>query len=97
MAENEDDDLKEAIQECAKIVEERCKKRPYMIIISKADIGFASEEDRKKGLLKGSAAFMYASKPTIRPDGVSKILIGACKKALEMAEEKAKGKSDEGE
>ena len=97
MEESDDAGLNEAIIECAKIVEEKCKKRPYMIIVTKADIGFASEEDRRKGLLQGKASFMYASKPTLRPDGVSKILIGACKKALEMAEQKVEGRSDESE
>jgi hypothetical protein len=97
MEESDDADLNEAIIECAKIVEEKCKKRPYMLIVTKADIGFESEEDRKKGMLKGKAAFMYASKPSLKPDGVSKILIGACKKAIEMAEKKVEGKSDKGE
>lgn len=84
-----DQDLKNAIEECAKVVEEKCKKRPYMIIVTKADMGFASEEDKKKGLLKGRASYMYMAKPTIRSDGVSKVLLGASRKALEMAEKAA--------
>lgn len=88
-----DDDLKEAIEACAKVVEEKCKKRPYMIILTKADIGFASAEDQKKGILKGKTSFMYMAKPTIKNDGVSRILVGASKKALEMAETNIKEKS----
>ena len=92
MAELEaDEDLKEAIQECAKIIEEKCKKRPYMVIVTKADVGFANEQDMKKGIIKGKASFLYAAKPNLKADGLSKILIGASKKALEMAEKQAEG------
>ena len=53
--------------------------------------GFANEEDMKKGVARGKANYMYMAKPTLKPDGLSKILIGASKKALEMAEQKAAG------
>jgi len=85
-----DDDLKEAIEACAKVVEEKCRKRPYMIILTKAELGFASAEDQKKGVLKGKTSFMYMAKPTLKDDGVSRILVGASKKALDMAEESLK-------
>ncbi|MBU0532001.1 hypothetical protein KKB44_00750 [Candidatus Micrarchaeota archaeon] len=91
--EETDPDLKEAIEACAKIIEAKCKKRPYMIVISKADVGFASKEEHQKGILRGKASYMYMARPTIRPDGISKVLIGASKKALEMAEKEASGKS----
>jgi len=91
MTEEVDSDLKEAIEACAKIVEDKCRKRPYMIIVSKADIGFASKEDQQKKILKGKASYMYVARPKIKADGVSKILVGASKKALEMAEKEAQG------
>ncbi|MBU0591926.1 hypothetical protein KKD40_06910 [Candidatus Micrarchaeota archaeon] len=50
----QDNQLKEAIEECAKIVEEKCDKRPYMIIIVKTDVGYNSEEDNKKGDTEGN-------------------------------------------
>jgi hypothetical protein len=84
----EDKDLKVAIDECAKIVEEKCKKRPYMIIISKADVGYASEEDKEKGQLRGQTSFMYMAKPSIGKDGLSRLLVDTAKMALDRAEKK---------
>lgn len=78
-------DLEEAIYECAKIIEEKCKKRPYLLIISKANLGFANEEDKQKGLLKGDCSFLYLSKPKIGDDGVSKALIKGAEAAIEKA------------
>ena len=83
-----DPDLEEAIKECAKIVEEKCKKRPYMIVISKANLGFASEEDRKKNILKGNCTYMYFSRPPLGKDGVSRSLVDGAKAAIDMAENK---------
>ncbi len=87
----EDKDLREAIEECAKIVEEKCKKRPYMIVVSKADVGFASEEDKRKGRLKGRTSYMYIAKPALGKDGLSKLLVDTSRVALELAEKKVKG------
>jgi hypothetical protein len=84
----EDKDLEEAIKECSKIVEEKCKKRPYFIVISKANLGYASEEDKKKKLLKGNCTYMYYSKPPIGRDGVSRSLLDGAKAAISMADEK---------
>ncbi|MBD3210285.1 hypothetical protein GF318_02790 [Candidatus Micrarchaeota archaeon] len=83
-----DEDLRDAIKECSKIIEEKCKKRPYMIILSKADIKFDSEEEKKKGVAKGKASFIYVARPPLRKSGLSKILLGASKKALELAEKR---------
>ncbi|MBU0527406.1 hypothetical protein KKE92_02910 [Candidatus Micrarchaeota archaeon] len=84
----EDEDLNEAIRECAKIVEKKCKKRPYMIVISKANLGYASDEDKKKRLLKGNCTYMYYSKPPLGRDGVSRSLVDGAKAAIKMAEKK---------
>ncbi len=84
----EDEDLNEAIRECAKIVEEKCKKRPYLIVISKANLGYASDGDKKKGLLKGNCTYMYYSKPPLGRDGVSRSLVDGAKAAIGMAENK---------
>lgn len=87
----EDKELKEAIEECAKIVEEKCKKRPYMIVLTKANVGFASEEDRKKGILKGNTAYLYTAKPSLKKDGLSKLLVDTSRMAVDLAEKKVKG------
>ncbi len=83
-----DKDLEEAIYECAKIIEEKCKKRPYMVIISKANLGFENEDDKKKGLLKGDCTYLYLSKPPVRDDGVSRALIKGAEAALSQAKSK---------
>ena len=84
----DDTDLKEAIEECAKIVGEKCKKRPYMIVISKADVGYSTDDDVKKGLLTGKVSYMYLARPEIKKTGLSKLLIDASKIAIELAEKK---------
>ncbi|MBU1165490.1 hypothetical protein KKF81_00965 [Candidatus Micrarchaeota archaeon] len=84
----QDNQLKEAIEECAKIVEEKCDKRPYMIIIVKTDVGYNSEEDKKKGILKGMSSYMYSAKPALKKDGLSKLLIDTSKMAISLAEKK---------
>jgi len=87
--EQTDPDLKEAIEACTHVIEEKCKKRPYMIIISKANVGFASEEDKEKGKLIGNASYMYVSKPPVAGHTISKLLISASKKAIELAEQRS--------
>ena len=82
-----DPDLEEAINECAKIIEEKCRKRPYLVIISKANLGFASDEDKKKGLLKGNCTYLYLSKPPVRNDPVSAALLQGAQAALDKAKE----------
>ena len=86
-----DEDLREAIEECAKVVEERCKKRPYMIIVAKADVGFRSDDDKEKGKLSGKTSYLYLAKPTIKHDGLSRLLVDSCRMALDMADEKVTG------
>lgn len=83
-----DPDLEEAINECAKIIEEKCRKRPYLVIISKANLGFASEEDKRKGLLKGNCTYLYVSKPEVKNDPVSRALLQGAQAALDMAKKK---------
>ncbi len=87
----EDKDLQEAIQACAKIIEEKCRKRPYLLIISKANVGFASEEDRKKRRLRGNTTYMYYARPPLGKDGLSKLLIESSKAAIALAEKNAAG------
>ena len=83
--------------ECGKVVEEKCGKRPYLIVISKANLGYASEEDKKKGMLKGNCTYMYFSKPPLGKDGVSISLLDGAKAAMEMAEGNTSPKEKEGE
>jgi len=82
----EDKALKEAIEACSKIIEEKCGRKPYLVVISKADVKFDSEEHRKKGIITGSASFMYTAKPRLKKDGLSKILIDTTKHAIKQAE-----------
>ena len=84
----EDKELREAIEACAKIVEEKCGHRPYMIVITKANVKFASEEHRKKGILTGNASYMYVAKPTLKKNGLSKLLIDTSRVAVNLAEKK---------
>ena len=86
--------MEEAIKECAKVVEDKCKKRPYMIIISKANLGYASEEDRKKNILKGNCTYMYFSRPPLGKDGVSRSLLDGAKAAISMAENPSNDKEE---
>ncbi len=92
MAEEVDKELKEAVEECAKIIEEKCRRHPYMIVVSKADVGFASEEDKKKGILRGKTSYMYFAKPPIKNDGMSKLLVDASRMALTLLRNSIKAK-----
>lgn len=82
-----DKELREAIEACAKIIEEKCGKKPYLVVISKANLKFGSEDDRKKGRLRGTSSYMYMSKPKIAKNGVSRLLIDTVKLAITRAEE----------
>lgn len=90
-----DPDLKEAIEACAKIVEEKCNKRPYMITIVKASLGYASEEDKEKGVLRGKTSYMYVARPTLKKDGLSKLLVDSSRVALDLAEKNIKDEESE--
>jgi hypothetical protein len=91
----DDKDLKEAIKACAKIVEEKCGRRPYMIVLSKANVKFASEEHRRKGLITGTASYMYMARPTLKRNGLSKLLIDTSKAAITLAEKKIAEESEQ--
>lgn len=79
----EDPDLKSAIEECRKIVEDKCRKRPYMIIISKANVGYSSEAEKQKGMLRGTATYMYVARPSMGKDAVSRVLLQGAEAAIE--------------
>jgi hypothetical protein len=85
----EDQGLKEAVAECSKIIEAKCGKMPYMIVVAKADIKFDSQESRKKGIASGTASYMYFSRPPLKKNGLSKLLIDTTRHALNEAEKKA--------
>ncbi|MFN7991006.1 MAG: hypothetical protein U0R44_02495 [Candidatus Micrarchaeia archaeon] len=82
----EDKALKEAIEACSKIIEEKCGRRPYIVVIAKANVAYKDEEDRKKGKLSGTTSYMYVAKPTMKKDGLSKLLIDASRMAVNLAE-----------
>jgi hypothetical protein len=84
----EDKKLKEAIEACAKIVHEKCGKRPFMIVISKADVKLVGAKDKAGKVLSGTANYMYLAKPPLRKDGLSKILIDTSRVAVNAAEKK---------
>ena len=85
----EDKELKEAVAECSKIIEAKCGKRPHMIVVAKADIKFDSKENLKKGIVSGTASYMYFSRPPLKKNGLSKLLIDTTRYALNEAEKKA--------
>jgi len=85
----EDKELKEAVEACTKILEEKCGKRPFMIVVSKANVKFANEEDREKRIVSGTASYMYMAKPKLGKNGLSKLLIDTTRVALNQAEKKA--------
>jgi hypothetical protein len=78
-----DKELKEAIEACAKVIEEKCGKKPFMIVISKANLKF-QDKDKKK--LTGTSSYMYFTRPPIGKNGVSKLLIDTTKLAIDLAE-----------
>ncbi len=90
----EDKELKEAIEACTKILEEKCGKRPFMIVISKANLYYKNDDARKSGQLSGTATYMYMAKPTLKKDGLSKLLIDTSKVALNLAEKEITDQSD---
>ncbi len=83
-----DKDLKEAVSACAKIIEEKCGRKPFMIVVAEADIKFASDEHRKKGIVSGTANYMYFSRPPLKKNGLSKLLLDTCRVGLNHAEKK---------
>ncbi len=87
----EDKELKEAVAECAKIIEAKCGRKPYLIAVSKANVKFATPEHRQKGIVTGTASYMYLAKPTLRKNGLSKLLIDTARHALNTAEKAAVG------
>ncbi len=82
----EDKELKEAIEACSKIVNEKIGRLPFMIVISKANVRYATEEHRKKGVITGTATYMYMTRPPLKRDGLSKLLIDTTKVAIGAAE-----------
>jgi hypothetical protein len=84
----EDKDLKEAVAACARIIEEKCGRKPFMIAVSKADVKFATDGDRKKGIISGTANYMYLARPPLKKNGLSKLLIDTARVAINQAEKK---------
>lgn len=84
----EDKQLKEALEECAKIMQEKLGKDAFMLVATRAKLMFKSEEDRKKGLATGKVSFMYLSRPRLSKNGLSKALIDTCKHAANDAEKR---------
>jgi hypothetical protein len=85
----EDKELKEAVEACAKIIAEKCRKRPFMIVVSKADIRYENDEALRKGIVKGTASYMYMANPKLQRNGLSKLLIDTTRVALNQAEKNA--------
>jgi len=55
-------------------------------VISKANLHFASPEDKKKGRMSGTASYMYVVRPKLGKNGLTKLLIDTSKLAIELAE-----------
>ena len=90
-----DKELEEAVKEAAKVIEQKCGKKPYMLIVTKANMGFANEEDYKKGRLSGTSSYMFMSRPELRDgSGITKVLLESSEKAIKQAHEVAKQNPD---
>lgn len=85
----EDLEMKEVLSAVQAKVEEKFGMRPYMIIVTKADLYFANAEDKEKGKVSGTANYVYMSKPPMGKDGISKLLIDTTRVALNAAERQA--------
>ena len=91
----EDKELKEALEECAKIMQKKLGNHPFMLVATRANLRFKSDEDRKKGIATGKASFMYLSRPKLRKDGLSKALIDTSRHALVDAEKRIMAEAEE--
>ncbi|MEW6722969.1 MAG: hypothetical protein AB1324_06930 [Candidatus Micrarchaeota archaeon] len=89
-----DEKMNEAIKECAKIIEEKCGKFPYVIVVANAKVKFATPEDRKKGIVKGTSNYMYYARPPLKKNGLSKLLLDTSRHALAEAEKKIMEEAD---
>ncbi|MCI0504154.1 hypothetical protein L0Y65_05600 [Candidatus Micrarchaeota archaeon] len=90
----EDKELKEAVAACVKIIEEKCGRRPFMLVVSKANVRFENEEARQKGIISGTSTYMYQARPKLAKNGLSKMLIDTCRVALNRAEKAATGSAE---
>lgn len=64
-------------------------------MVAKANMGFANEEDYKKGRLSGTTTHMFMSRPELRDgSGITKVLLESAEKALKQAHEIAKKNPD---
>ena len=82
----EDMEMKEVLRDVQKKVEEKFGMRPYMIIVTKADLFFANSDDKEKGKVTGTANYVYLSKPPMGKDSISKLLIDTARVAVNAAE-----------
>jgi hypothetical protein len=85
----EDQEMKEVLSAVQKTVEDKFGMRPYMIIVTKADLFFANDDDKKSGKVTGTANYVYMSKPPMGKDGISKLLIDTARVAINAAEKQA--------
>ena len=84
----EDKELKEALEECGKIMQEKLGNHPFMLVATRAKLMFKNEEDKKKGIATGKASFMYMARPALAKNGLSKALIDTSRHALNDAEKR---------
>lgn len=84
-----DKELEDAVAACAKILEQKCGRRPFMIFVSKANLKFENEDARNKGIVSGTVTYTYRAKPKLGKNSLSKLLIDSTRVALNQAEKKA--------
>ncbi len=85
----EDKELKEVLSTVSESVEKKFGPRPYLIIVTKADLFFEDDEAKKKGRVTGTANYVYLTKPPIGKDSITKLLIDTTRVALNSMEKKA--------
>ncbi len=85
----EDAQMKEVLDEVSASVEKKFGKRPYVVIVAKANLYFANEEDKKGGKVSGTADYAYLAKPQLGKNGISKILVNTARLAVNTMEKAA--------
>lgn len=84
----EDKELREAVEACSKIIEEKCGRKPYMLVVTKANLRVEKGKESGRNMLTGTASYMYFSKPRLKKDGISKLLVDTSRVALNAAEKR---------
>ncbi|MBI5046702.1 hypothetical protein HZC07_03135 [Candidatus Micrarchaeota archaeon] len=82
----EDVELKEALEGCRKIIEEKCKDKAYLFVLSKANLRYVTPDDKDSKKVTGNASFVYFGRPALKNNALSKLLVRSLKSAVTLAQ-----------